>query len=266
MKSGPWEGGRVASQERESHGTYVPDSDEFVDARERWRSDLGQDHELRQRALDLQVDAERHRFSYTWEWAGVPLVRLPDDVMLLQELVWSYKPQRIVETGVARGGSLLMDAGLMAMTGHSPAVLGIDSQVFDHTWTALEAHPLAVGVEVVEADSAGEVARERVENFLSGVDRALLVLDSNHTHDHVIAELRSLATLLPVGGLVLVADTLIDELPPGHFVDRPWDVGNSPLTALRAFLEEDDRFEGADEWGRRSLVTEFRDGVVRRTR
>lgn len=185
---------------------------------------------------------------------------------MLQELVWSYRPQRIVETGVARGGSLLMDAGLMAMTGEQPAVLGIDIQVFAHTWAALDSHPLSRGVEVLEADSAAQVARDRVQDFLACAERAVLVLDSNHTHEHVLAELRSLAPLLPVGGLVLVADTLIEELPRGHFAHRPWDVGNNPLTALQAFVQEDDRFRPVAEWGRRGLLTEFRDGVLHRTR
>lgn len=256
----------MASEDRESYGVYVPDSSEFGQARERWRAELGEDEPLRRRARQIQLDAERHRFSHSWEWAGVPIVRLPDDVMTLQELVWSYRPQRIVETGVARGGSLLMDAGLMAMTGEQPAVLGIDIQVFAHTWAALDSHPLSTGVEVLEADSASQIARDRVQGFLAGAERAVLVLDSNHTHEHVLAELRSLAPLMPVGGLVLVADTLIEELPRGHFADRPWDVGNNPLTALHAFVQEDDRFQPATEWGRRGLLTEFRDGALRRTR
>lgn len=255
----------MAREERESHGAYVQDAEEFAHDRAAWRRDLGDDAALRESALTLQVDAERHRFSYTWEWAGVPVVRLPDDVMLLQEIVWAYRPERIVETGVARGGSLLMNAGLMAMTGQQPAVLGIDIKIFEHTRQALTAHPLASGVEVLEVDSSRDEARARATDFIRGADRAIIILDSNHTHDHVLAELRSLARLLPVGGLVLVADTLIEELPPGHFADRPWDVGNNPMTALRTFLGEDGRFRQAVEWGRRSLLTEFRDGVLQRT-
>ena len=252
-------------EERTSHGDYVPDSGEFAAERRTWRESLGRDDDLRQQAVDLQVAAERHHYTYQWEWVGVPVIRIPDDVMVLQELFWAYRPQRVVETGVARGGSMLLNASLMRLCGDEPAVLGIDHRLYAHATSAVGEHPLGAGVQLLEADSTADAAVDAARTFIGDAERAILVLDSNHTHDHVLAELRALAPLLPSGGLVLVADTLVEEFPEGHFEGRPWDRGDNPMTAVRAFLAERDDFVPAPEWGRRALVTEFRDGVLRRT-
>jgi cephalosporin hydroxylase len=247
-----------------SHGDYVPDAEEYATARAEWRADLAADEGLRSQAVELQVSADRHRFTYQWEWGGVPIIRLPDDVMVLQELMWHYRPQKVVETGVARGGSVVLDASLMRLSGLEPAVLGIDHMIYPHTQVALASHPLADGVELLEADATSTTAVEAAERFIGMAERAMLILDSNHTHSHVLAELRGLAPLIPPGGFVLVADTLVEEFPRDHFQGRPWGRGNNPMTAVRVFLEERDDFVPS-AWGRRALVTEFRDGIIRRT-
>lgn len=254
----------LSGDEKRSHDDVVPAAEEFAACRTTWRESLAGDTLLRQQAVDLQQRADDHHYTYTWEWLGVPIIRLPDDIVVLQEIFWSYRPQRVVETGVARGGSMLLDASLMRLCDQEPAVLGIDLKIFQHTVDALRAHPMASGVELVEADSTSATAAAAARTFLAGADRAVLVLDSNHTHEHVLAELRLLAPLLPVGGLVLVADTLIEEFPAGYYDNRPWDRGNNPATAVQAFLAECPDFAPAAEWARRALVTEFRDGVLRR--
>lgn len=254
----------ASEQTPQSHGDYVPNNEEFIQQRASWRRGLAEDEELRSRAVALQLDADKHRFTYTWEWAGVPIIRLPDDIMVAQELFWSYQPQRVVETGVARGGSVLLYASLMRMHGEVPRVLGIDHKVYPHTTELVAGHPQAAGVELLEADSTSERSRDAVEAFLAGAERAVLVLDSNHTEAHVFAELSTLAPLLPRGSYVLVADTLIEEYPAGHYPDRPWDRGDNPLTAVNRFLRENPRFVRADEWSRRALTSEFRDGIIRR--
>lgn len=251
---------------RSSHGAYVPDHREFVRARDTWRSALAADSELRQDAVGLQLRAEEHRYTYTWEWAGVPIIRLPEDIVVLQEIVWSYRPERIVETGVARGGSVLLSASLMRLAGLEPAVLGIDHKLYPHTSEALTVHPLARGIELREADSTSADAGDAVSSFLGSAQSALLILDSNHTHEHVLGELTLLAPLFPMGSLVLVADTLIEEFPVGYYEGRPWDRGNNPLTAVNQFLADHPDFSRAEEWGRRALSTEFRDGILRRGR
>ena len=247
-----------------SHGDRVPDSGEFEEDRARWQRALAADDELRRAAVDLQVAAEEHRYTYTWSWLGVPIIRLPDDIVVMQELVWDYRPEVIVETGVARGGSVLLSASLQQLTGAPPRVLGIDVQILPHTRTALAGHPQSAGIDLFEADSTSREARTRVVEFVGDAQRAVLVLDSNHTHAHVLGELRLLAPALPVGSFVLVADTLIEEFPRGHFSNRPWDRGDNPLTALREFLMENTDFGVDERWSRRGLLSEFRDGIIRR--
>jgi cephalosporin hydroxylase len=248
-----------------SHGTPVPGANAFAAERDTWRRELADDEVIRADAVALQISAEAHRYTYQREWAGVPIIRLPDDIVVFQELVWEYRPQRIIETGIARGGSMLLDAAMQRMAGLEPCVLGIDIAIFPHTRELLHGHPLASGIQMLESDSTLPTAVDGAREFLGGADRALLVLDSNHTHDHVLAELRALAPLLPVGSYVLVADTIVEEFPAGHFQDRSWDRGNSPMTAARAFIDERDDFELDKDWSRRALVTEFRDGILVRT-
>ena len=244
----------------------VPDADSFGEERDAWRAALAADSELRQMAVDLQVAAERVSYTYVREWLGVPIIRLAEDIVVLQELIWEMKPDRIVETGIARGGSLLLNASLQRLAGLEPKVLGIDNLILEHTHRALAGHPMSEGIEMFEGGSTDDPAVERTAEFLAASDRALLVLDSNHTHDHVLDELRRLAILLPVGSYVMVADTLVEEYPAGHYADRPWDRGNNPMTAVRAFLAENNDFEVDPRWARRALVSESRDGILRRLR
>jgi cephalosporin hydroxylase len=246
------------------HEERVAGSEEFASDRALWRAEMGADGVLRQQAVNLQVSADAHHHTYLWEWLGVPVIRLPDDIVVLQELIWDYRPERIVETGIARGGSMILNASLQILAGLEPHVLGVDISIFPHTRSDLEQHPLFRGIELLEADSTSAVARERAGAFLEGSQRAMLVLDSNHTHDHVLSELEVLAPLLPVGSFVLVADTLIEEFPEGHYQNRPWDRGNNPMTAARRFVAEHSDFELDGDWSRRALLTEFRDGILRR--
>lgn len=253
------------SEQATAHGEHVPDAVSFRAMADRWRRDMGADEELRREALRLQERADRYHYGLLREWGGVPIVRLAEDILVLQEIIWEVRPDRIVETGIARGGSLLLDASLMNLAGIRPAVLGIDIRIFPHTRLALENHPLAQGISLCEADSISVEAVKWVSEFIAGSESCLLVLDSNHTHSHVLGELRTLGLLLPVGSLILVADTLIEEHPHGYYSNRPWDRGNSPLSAIQEFLATTSAYALEERWARRALVTEFRDGALRRT-
>lgn len=246
------------------HGTPVPDDADFRDLREVKRAALASAHSLRKQALDLQLAAEEYGYTYSFEWCGVPVVRLPDDIMIFQEIVWSVRPSFIIESGIARGGGLLLSASLMEMAGLHPRVLGIDIQILPHSYEAVRDSRYSAMIEMLEADSIGAVSVHEVRTFVerSPAGPGVLVLDSNHTHQHVLEELRRLAGQMPVGSIVIVADTLVEELPEHSYPDRPWDRGDNPMTAVRDFLTESDDFELATRWARRGLVTENRDGVL----
>ena len=220
------------------YGSAIPGDHAFRSKRLVDIQAMGDDAGLRLAALELQSRAEVYSYGYQQEWCGVPVIRLPDDIVIFQEIVWHSRPRFIVETGVARGGSLVLSASLMAMAQIQPRVLGLDIQILEHSRKALSESPFARSIDIWEGDSAGDAAKARVESYIretEGTGPGLLVLDSDHSHEHVLKELRQHAPLLPIGSLVLVADTLIEEFPPGHYPDRPWDQGNNPMTAVRAF-------------------------------
>ena len=246
------------------HGP-IPGDEEFQSLRRMWRDSFHHDANLRALALEVWEAASAHRYGYQWEWNGVPLIRWPDDVVLLQELVWHYKPALMIETGVARGGSVVMAASLMAGAGLRPEVLGIDIAILPHAVEAIDQSPWKNSIELLQSDSSSlatfNLVRSRVSALHPG-QTVILTLDSDHTESHVFAELSLLAPLLPRGSVVLVADTVIEDLPPHLLVDRPWGPGNSPLSALRRFLATSPDYEIAVEWSRRSLLGEFRDGVI----
>ncbi len=252
-----------------AYGSEILDNSGFRATRAKQLLAMGQDNELRKAALALQANAEVYGYGYQQQWCGVPVIRLPDDILILQEIVWDIRPGCIVETGVARGGGLVLSASLMAMAQLQPRVLGLDIQVLDHARSAIVDSPYAPNISVWEGDSASGDATIQVANFLASKPDgsvALMILDSNHTHDHVLKELRAHARALPLGSMILVADTLIEEFAANHYPHRPWDKGNNPKTAVDEFLASDSDFILSQKWCRRGLVTEFRDGIIVRAK
>jgi len=251
------------------YGSGIPSDESFRSKRLEDQQAMGDDARLRLAALELQSRAEAYSYGYQQEWCGVPVIRLPDDILVYQEIIWHCRPTFIAETGVARGGSLVLSASLMAMAQITPRVLGLDIQILEHARSALTQSPFGPYIDIWEGDSSSDAAKVRVESFIretEGCAQGLLVLDSDHSHAHVLEELRQHAPSLPIGSLVLVADTLIEEFPPGHYPDRPWDQGNNPMTAVRAFLTENRDYRLSEKWCRRGLLTEFRDGIIERYR
>lgn len=250
----------------ESYDQSVPDDTQFRSARDNWRSELGADALLRERAIDLVVESNKHNYGYQWEWFGVPIIRHPDDVVLQQEIMFSLRPTRIIETGIARGGSLVLSASLMEMLGITPRVLGLDIQILPHAHNSLKPWTDAGSIQILEADSTSDESINHAKAFLEGVsDPCLLILDSNHSHEHVFRELISLAPLLPKGSIVIVADTIVEEMPENYYINRPWGRGNNPYTAAQKFLQLERGFEMDLRWSRRSLLGECRDGILVRS-
>ncbi len=250
-----------------SYGELIQNDEEFRKEILNFKKLMAEDANLRRQSLELQMAGDSYRYTYQQVWCGVPVIRLPDDIVIFQEIIWSTRPSFVIETGIARGGSLVLSASLMQMSQRRPRVLGIDLKILDHTRISLNASPLKQYIELVEADSISQKSLDHVKKFIES-ERSdsvgILVLDSNHTHDHVFLELTNFAPLMPIGSLILVADTLIEERPQDYVKNRPWGVGNSPLSALNKFLEENKNYTRVDEWGKRGLLSEFRDGIIRK--
>lgn len=246
-----------------SYSRDIPDDSEFVRSRSLLRAAMGASHELRDKAIELTVSSNEFQYGYHWEWCGVPIIRHPDDIVLQQEIMWSLKPTRVIETGVARGGSLALSSSLMEIAGYPSKVLGIDIQILPHAIEALKPWTVGGRIELLESDSTSLIARKAAKEFLGdNVTAALLVLDSNHSHEHVLDELQALAPMLPVDSIVIVADTIVEEMPEDYYPNRPWGPGNNPLTAVKKFLKLNSDFQLDLRWSRRSLMGECRDGIL----
>jgi cephalosporin hydroxylase len=245
------------------YSNNIPNSEIFSAQRGKWRGDLAKSRHLRDQAIQLTIASDEFKYGYQWEWCGVPIIRHPDDIVLQQEIMWSLKPSKVIETGIARGGSVVLSHSLLGMVGGTGEVLGLDIQILPHTFSALEPWSSSGKIVLQECDTSTEAAAKIVTDFIgSDLSPMLMILDSNHTHDHVLAELVTLAPLLPSGSVVMVADTIIEEMPEDYYPDRPWGGGNNPLTAVNRFLEVNKAFSRNEDWSRRSLMGEFRDGIL----
>lgn len=250
-----------------SYSNDIPNETEFNNSRNLWRSKMGDSKPLRNKAIDLTIASNEFQYGYQWEWCGVPIIRHPDDIVLQQEIMWNLKPTHVIETGVARGGSLTLSSSLMETAGNRSKVLGLDIQILSHAIKALQPWTIDGRIELLETDSTSSIAVKTVRGFLGGNQTpALLVLDSNHSHEHVLNELQALAPMLPVGSIVIVADTIVEEMPEDYYPNRPWGRGNNPFTAVKEFLNLNPDFQLDQRWCRRSLMGECRDGVLIRTK
>jgi cephalosporin hydroxylase len=197
--------------------------------------------------------AFKHRYMYNFSVMDRPIIQTPVDAVAFQELVWRVKPDLIIETGVAHGGSLVLSASLLALIDYCEAaqagelldprqpkrrVLGIDIDIRAHNRAAIEAHPMASRIDLLEGSSLADAVIADVRKHASAAKRVLVCLDSNHTHDHVLRELQLYAPLVSPGSYCLVFDSIVEDLPADAFPDRPWKPGDNPKTAVWAYLRQ----------------------------
>jgi cephalosporin hydroxylase len=201
---------------------------------------MRQDKELRDLSRAWFDRSCRHRYSYNFTWLGRPIIQFPEDILAMQEIVWRTQPEVIVETGIAHGGSLILYASLLELLGRGE-VIGVDIDIRAHNRAAIEAHPLAKRIHMIQGSSVDPGIVEQVFARAHG-SRALVVLDSNHTHEHVRKELDLYAPLVGRGSYLVVFDTVIEDMPADAFPERPWARGNNPKTAVRDFLATNPRF------------------------
>jgi cephalosporin hydroxylase len=217
---------------------------------------------LKARSMEFMRESIDARYSYNFSWMGRPIIQYPQDMIAMQEILWEVRPELIVETGIAHGGSLVYYASLCELIGQGE-VLGIDIDIRPHNRMAIEAHPMFRRISLLQGSSTDPAIVQQVSARAAG-KRVLVVLDSNHTLDHVLAELEAYAPLVSVGSYCVVFDTIVEDLPPGLYPDRSWDVGNNPKTAVHAFLARNDRFEIDRDIEAKVQITVAPDGYLRR--
>jgi len=228
--------------------------------------EMGADQALRAKSIDWMVHADRYKYTYNFTWMGRPIIKFPNDMVAQQEIVWRTRPDLIIETGIAHGGSIIFSASLLELMGHGH-VVGIDVDIRAHNRAEIEKHPMAKRITMIEGGSTDPVVFERVKKLAHGAKSVMVILDSNHTHQHVYDELKLYADLVTVGNYVILPDTFIEFFPKGYYTStRPWDVGNNPYTAMKQFMAERSDFEIDPEPVNKSLITESFDGYLRRTR
>lgn len=240
------------------------DREEFRQEKRRHASEMAADRELAEAATALYAGADRHNWSYQWTWLGVPIIQIPTDIVASQELVWATRPQLIIETGVARGGSIVFWASMLELIGEG-TVLGIDIDIRPHNREAVESHPLAGRVALFEGSSIGDEAIAAATEAASGVERVMVVLDSNHTHEHVLAELEAYGPLVTPGQYLVVSDTIVEHIPAQDHRPRPWGPGDNPATAVDAYLAAHGEFSRDEELTAKLLLTSSPGGYLRRS-
>lgn len=224
----------------------------------------GQNETLKGLARDFFNESARHKYSYHFSWMGRPIIQLPQDMMAMQELIWNIKPDLVIECGIAHGGSIIYYASLLELQGHGE-VLGIDRDIRPHNRQAIESHPMFKRIRMIEGSSVDLGVVEQVRALAEG-KKVILVLDSNHTHEHVLEELRLYAPLVSVGSYCVVMDTVVEDMPADAFPDRPWGPGDNPKTAVWAYLEENGDFEIDQQMNDKLLISVAPDGYLRRVR
>ena len=224
---------------------------------------LKQDHDVQALSRIWLREITPHKYAYNFSWMGRPIIQFPQDMMAMQEIVWAVRPDLIIETGIAHGGSILFYASLLELMGHGE-VLGIDIDIRAHNRQAILEHPMSKRVRMIEGSSIDAAVVAQVHAHAEG-KRAIVVLDSNHTHAHVLDELRAYAPLVCEGGYCIVMDTLVEDMPDRFFTaDRPWRVGDNPKTAVTEYLRGDDRFAVDTDLEAKLLITVAPGGYLRR--
>ncbi len=237
------------------------------------------DMALRAASLQWNIDTAHYRYTYNFKALGRPIIQFPQDMVAIQELIWQIKPDIVIETGIAHGGSLILSASMLALLDYCDAVesgqpldpkaarrrvLGIDIDIRAHNREAIEAHPMAHRIDMLQGSSIAPEIVAEVRQRARGHERVLVILDSNHTHEHVLAELEAYASLVSRGSYCVVFDTVIEDLPAGMYPDRPWDVGDNPKTAVREFLSRNSDFVVDEDIEAKLLVTVAPGGYLRR--
>src|SRR2546421_6170369 len=234
-------------------------------------NELGSDKTLCDQSIAWIRDTARYKYSYNFSWLGRPIIQYPQDIVAMQELIWSVQPDLIIETGIAHGGSLIFYASLLELNAacggpREAAVLGVDIDIPAHNRKAIEAHPLFRRISMIEGSSVAPEVVQQVQSAAQRKKRVLVCLDSNHTHDHVLAELQAYAPLTSVGSYCVVFDTLIEDLPAELYPDRPWGPGNNPRTAVREYLKSHPEFEIDKRVDHKLLISVAPDGYLKRVR
>jgi len=240
--------------------------DEFLKINEQAANEMSLDQGLQRKALEVLVEADQHRWIHQNTWMGEPLLNLPQDMFAIQDIIWRTRPEFIIEVGVAWGGGMLFEATLLEMLG-GQKVIGIDIFIPPDLRQRLASHgKLSDRLVLIEGSSTAPDTLAQVKTLLGGSRKVLVMLDSYHTHEHVLNELRSYAPFVQKGQYLICGDTIVERIPRQLHRTRPWGPGNNPATAVKEFLGESDRFDVDEKIDQRLLLSCHPGGYLQATK
>lgn len=228
---------------------------------------MAKDEELKKMSLKWMLHADKYKYTYNFTWMGRPIIKFPSDMIVQQEIMWKLKPDLIIETGIAHGGSIIFSASMIEIMGIDGEVVGVDIDIRKHNKKLIETHPMFNRITMYEGSSIDPKILEKVKEHTKNKKCVMVILDSNHTHEHVLKELKLYSPLVTVGSYCILPDTFIEFFPPGYSSNhnkRPWDVGNNPYTAMKAFLKETNNFSIDKDLSNKAVITETIDGYLKR--
>jgi len=235
--------------------------EQFEQEKQQHAIEQSKDRDLQKTALDFLIKADRHNYEYQWTWMGMPIIQMPEDIMLIQQVIYETKPDYIVETGIAWGGSVVYYASLLELMGHGE-VIAIDTVLPQSNIDKIMAYPFSKRIHLLQGSSTDETVFAQVKSILKPGAKIMVILDSNHTHEHVYNELNLYAPLVKSGQYILAQDSLVEFIPEQTHRIRPWGKGNNPWTAVQKFLSENSNFTNNNKYNQLSLLTCHKDGWI----
>ncbi len=236
----------------------------FVEERAQRVSSNKNNESLQEAAVAFNVESNRAQYSYNFSWMGRPIIQYPQDMIAMQEIIWEIKPDYIIETGIAHGGSLIYYASLLELIGHGE-VIGIDIDIREHNRKEIEAHPMIKRIKMLQGSSIDKLKVEEIKTLIGDNKKIIVCLDSNHTHEHVMSELELYSPFVSFGSYIVVFDTIVEDLPEGYFSQkRPWGIANNPKTAVQQFLKTNDNFIVDEQIDNKLLISVAPQGYLKR--
>ena len=223
---------------------------------------MNSDKKLLQKSKNWVNHVFDYEYVYHFRWLGRPIIQLPQDMIAVQELIWETKPDLIIESGIARGGSLIFYASILELLGHG-RIIGIDIDIRKHNKKEIKSHKLFKRISMLEGSSTDNKIFQKVKNIAKNKKKIMVLLDSNHSEEHVTMELKKYSEFVKKGNYLIVFDTMMEDMDKHHFNNRPWDHGNNPRTAVWNFLKENKRFKIDKNIQEKLLITSCPDGYLK---
>ncbi|MCL2717270.1 MAG: cephalosporin hydroxylase family protein [Lachnospiraceae bacterium] len=239
---------------------------EFLQERICEAQKMAQDESLKEKSIDWMIHADKYKYTYNYSWLGRPIIKFPNDILAAQEIIWKVKPDLIIETGIAHGGSIIFSASMIELLGNDGLVIGVDIDIREHNRKAIEGHPMSKRIKMIEGSSTDEKIINQIAGIAKNYQTVMVFLDSLHTHEHVLKELELYSPFVTLDSYMVLPDTFIEFFPKGYYADRPWDVGDNPYTALKEFMKTNDDFVIDYETVNKLGITEAFDGYLLRVK